>query len=292
MSALSHVAPPLPPKLAALRRRHQRALAALGLPALLLLALLFAYPVLRLMGLSLADGSLEWYEKALGEGLYLEVYWITFRIAALVTLAALLLGYPVAYFLATTTRFWTAVGFVCVILPLWTSILVRTYAWMVLLGRNGVVNRLLLDLGLVREPLPLLYNELGVVIGMVHVLIPYMVLPIFSSLKRLDPSLVQAAEGLGAPALRIFLRIVLPLSLEGVFAGVILVFVLSLGFFVTPALLGGGRVIMIAVLIEQQVRETLNWPFAAALAAVLLVATIAIYGLAQRSLGRGGEVPP
>src|SRR5208282_1064191 len=277
MSASSAAALPLLPKIAALAARRERALAALGLPALLLLALIFAFPVLRLLGLSLEGGSLEWYGKALGEGLYLEVFWITFRIAVLVTLLALLLGYPLAYFLATTTRFWTTLGFVFVILPLWTSVLVRTYAWMVLLGRNGVVNRILIDLGLAREPLPLLYNELGVVIGMVHVLIPYMVLPIYSALKRLDPSIAQAAEGLGAPASRIFLRIVLPLTLDGVFAGAILVFVLSLGFFITPALLGGGRVIMIAVLIEQQVRETLNWSFAGALSAVLLAATIAIY---------------
>jgi len=292
MRASSAAALTLLPKIAALRARRERALAALGLPALLLLALLFAFPVLRLLGLSLEGGSLGWYGKALGEGLYLEVFWITFRIAALVTLLALLLGYPLAYFLATTTRFWTTLGFIFVILPLWTSILVRTYAWMVLLGRNGVVNRILLDLGLVREPLPLLYNELGVVIGMVHVLIPYMVLPIYSALKRLDPSLAQAAEGLGAPASRIFLRIVLPLTLDGVFAGAILVFVLSLGFFITPALLGGGRVIMIAVLIEQQVRETLDWSFAGALSAVLLVATVAIYGLAQRARRPGAELAP
>ncbi|HKO07862.1 MAG TPA: ABC transporter permease [Alphaproteobacteria bacterium] len=292
MSASSAAALPLLPKIAALAARRERALAALGLPALLLLALIFAFPVLRLLGLSLEGGSLEWYGKALGEGLYLEVFWITFRIAVLVTLLALLLGYPLAYFLATTTRFWTTLGFVFVILPLWTSVLVRTYAWMVLLGRNGVVNRILIDLGLAREPLPLLYNELGVVIGMVHVLIPYMVLPIYSALKRLDPSLAQAAEGLGAPASRIFLRIVLPLTLDGVFAGAILVFVLSLGFFITPALLGGGRVIMIAVLIEQQVRETLNWSFAGALSAVLLAATIAIYGLAQRARRHGAEPPP
>lgn len=292
MSAAADSPIPLAQRTATLARAGQRRLAALGIPAVLLLAVLFAYPVLRLMSLSLEGGSLQWYAKALGEGLYLEVFWITFRIAALVTLAAFVLGYPVAYFLATTTRFWSTLGFVFIVLPLWTSILVRTYAWMVLLGRNGVVNKALLELGLASEPLPLLHNELGVVIGMVHVLMPYMVLPIYSALKRLDPSLMQAAEGLGAPAWRIFLRIVLPLTAEGIFAGAILVFVLSLGFFITPALLGGGRVIMIAVLIEQQVRDLLNWSFAGALAVVLLVATIAIYGVAQRVVGRRAEPLP
>src|SRR5215470_5581004 len=270
---------------AAVERHRQRLLAALGVPALALLTVLFAYPVLRLMALSVEGGSLAWYAKALGESLYLEVFWITFRIAMIVTAATLVLSYPVAYFLATTTRLGAALGFALVILPLWTSILVRTYAWMVLLGRNGIVNKSLIALGATDEPLALLHNELGVVVGMVHVLMPYMVLPIYAAMRRVDPDLLQAAEGLGAGSFRIFRRVFLPLSAQGIYAGCILVFVLSVGFFITPALLGGGRVIMIAVLIEQQVRDVLNWSFASALAVVLLVATIAIYGLAQRATG-------
>jgi ABC-type spermidine/putrescine transport system permease subunit I len=264
-------------------------LAALGVPALTLLAVLFAYPVLRLMALSMEGGSLAWYAKALGESFYLEVFWITVRIAVIVTLATLVLSYPIAYFLATTTRLGAELGFALVVVPLWTSILVRTYAWMVLLGRNGVVNKSLMALGIIDEPLALLHNELGVVIGMVHVLMPYMVLPVYAAMRRVDPDLLQAAEGLGAGALRIFYRVFLPLSAQGIYAGCTLVFVLSVGFFITPALLGGGRVIMIAVLIEQQVREVLNWSFASALATVLLVGTIAIYGLAQRAIGERVE---
>jgi ABC-type spermidine/putrescine transport system permease subunit I len=153
---------------------------------------------------------------------------------------------------------------------------------MVLLGRNGVFNRMLMDWGITSDPIPMLHNFTGVLIGMVHVLLPYMVLPIYGAVRRLDPALVAAAEGLGASSWRIFWRIYIPLTLNGIFAGCVLVFVLSLGFFITPALLGGGRVIMIAVLIEQQVREALNWPFASALSAVLLVATFAVYALAQR----------
>src|SRR5262249_56530204 len=133
-----------------------------------------------------------WYAKALGESLYVEVFWITFRIALTVTFATLLLSYPVAYFLATTTRFAAALGFALVILPLWTSILVRTYAWMVLLGRNGVVNKSLIAVGAIDEPLGLLHNELGVIIGMVHVLMPYMVLPIYAAMRRVDPGLLHA----------------------------------------------------------------------------------------------------
>ena len=253
-----------------------------AVPALVLLFAFFLFPVVRMLGYSVEAGSFEWYAKALGEGLYLGVFWNTFQIALLVTLICLLLGYPVGFLIATTTPGWAVLGFIFVLLPLWTSVLVRTYAWMVLLGRNGVFNRWLIDSGIISDPLPLLHNVTGVLIGMVHVLLPYMVLPIYGAARRLDPALVAAAEGLGASDWRIFWRIYLPLTANGIFAGSVLVFVLSLGFFITPALLGGGRVIMIAVLIEQEVRQTLNWPFAAALSAVLLAATLAVYALAQR----------
>ena len=253
-----------------------------ALPALVLLLAFFLFPVVRMLGYSVETGTLDWYAKALGEGLYLQVFWNTFEIALIVTGFCLLLGYPLGFLIATTTPAWATLGFIFVLLPLWTSVLVRTYAWMVLLGRNGIFNRWLLDLGIISDPLPLLHNFTGVLIGMVHVLLPYMVLPIYGAVRRVDPSLVSAAEGLGASNARIFRRVYLPLTLPGIFAGAVIVFVLSLGFYITPALLGGGRVMMIAVLIEQQVRETLNWPFAAALSASLLVVTLAIYALAQR----------
>jgi ABC-type spermidine/putrescine transport system permease subunit I len=253
-----------------------------ALPALVLLAVFFLFPVARFLAFSVEAGHLDWYAQALGKDLYLRVLWNTFEIAALVTVFCLLLGYPLGFLIATTTRLWATVGFIFVLLPLWTSVLVRTYAWMVLLGRNGVLNRMLIDAGVITAPLPLLHNFTGVLIGMVHVLLPYMVLLIYGSVRRLDPAIVQAAQGLGASSWRVFWRIYVPLTMNGIFAGCVLVFVLSLGFFITPALLGGGRVIMIAVLIEQQVRETLNWPFAAALSAVLLAATLAVYALAQR----------
>lgn len=258
----------------------------LVIPALALFSVFFAYPVLRLLGLGFAGGSLEWYAKALTHPLYVQVFLLTFRMAAVVTGACLLLGYPVAHFLATTTNRWRVIGFLFILLPLWTSVLVRTYAWMVLLGRNGVINKLLLASGLIDQPLTLMYNFTGVLIGMVHVLLPYMVLPLYGALRRVDPSLVQAAEGLGAPAWRVFWRIHLPLTLNGIAAGAILVFVLSLGFFITPALLGGGRVVMIAVLIQQQVGELLDWNFAAALSGLLLAFTLLIYAAAQSAIER------
>jgi putative spermidine/putrescine transport system permease protein len=238
---------------------------------------LFLFPVFRLMLLSIEGGTLEHYEKALTDGLYVKVLLGTLQIGLYVSAACLALGYPVAYFLATAPRRWAVVGFVFLLLPFWTSLLVRTYAWMVLLGRNGVFNRLLLESGVITEPLPLLYNVTGVLIGMVHVLLPFMVFPIYSIMRRVDAGLLLAAEGLGASGWQIFRRIYLPLTLPGVLAGTTLVFILSIGFYITPALLGGGRVLMIAVLIEKQVREFLDWGFAAALSVVLLAAALAIY---------------
>ncbi|WP_424812988.1 ABC transporter permease [Roseococcus sp. YIM B11640] len=263
-------------------RRREAALALMGLPALLLLGAIFAWPVLRLLSMAVSDGSLEHLHRAVLDELYVEVLFESLKIAGLVTAICLVLAYPLALWLTRAGRFGFALGMFALLLPFWTSVLVRTYAWMVLLGRSGVINRLLRDWGLIEYPLPLLHNLGGVLIGMVHVLLAYMVFPIYASLLRIDPDLPRAAEGLGASRTAIFRRVTLPLSLPGVAAGCALVFVLSLGFFITPALLGGGRVIMISMLIEQQVRELLDWPFAAALSLVLLVVTLAIYAAINR----------
>lgn len=269
-------------------RARERTLLLLASPALAVLGVLFVWPLLRLLSMSVADGTLVQFEKAALDGLYIAVLWDSMEIALLVTVICLALAYPVSLWLVQAGRTGFILGMFFLLLPFWTSVLVRTYAWMVLLGRSGVINRMLREWGLIEAPLPLLHNLTGVLIGMVHVLLPYMVFPIYAALLRIDPDLKRAAEGLGAPSWRVFLRVTLPLSLPGVFAGCALVFVISLGFFITPALLGGGRVIMIAMLIEQQVREFLDWPFAAALATVLLVVTLAIYA----ALGRltGGQV--
>ncbi|HSE48295.1 MAG TPA: ABC transporter permease [Terriglobales bacterium] len=269
------------------RRRAAAGAIVLSGPATLLLLALFAAPLLRLLALSVAGGSLAAYERVLTNELYLRVIFETFKIAAIVTLLTLALGYPVAYVMATSGRAWQLVGIAFVLLPFWTSILVRTYAWMVMLGRNGVVNRTLIGWGVIDSPLPLLNNLAGVLIGMVHVLLPYMILPVFNAVKNVDPNLVLAAVGLGAPRWRAFLRITLPLTMNGVAAGVTLVFTLSLGFFITPALLGGGRVVMVANLIEEQVRELLNWAFAGALSAILLALTlVAFWGISRMARTR------
>jgi ABC-type spermidine/putrescine transport system permease subunit I len=280
MTATALEGPAAPPRSAALREHAGPVLLA-GVP-LLFLAVFFLYPVLRLMLLSVEGGTTAHFEKALTDGLYVAVLFETLKIAAYVSLACLVLGYPFAYLLATTTPFWATVMFVFLLLPFWTSILVRTYAWMVLLGRNGIINRLLLEAGIVSAPLPMLNNLGGVLVGMIHVLLPYAVFPLYSIMRRIDPGLLLAAEGLGASRWQSFRRVYFPLTLPGVLAGTSLVFILSAGFFITPALLGGGRVIMIAVLIEKQIRELLNWGFAAALAVVLLGAVLLVYVLIRR----------
>lgn len=256
-----------------------------GLLPVAFLALLFLLPVLRLFLLSVEGGTLAHFDKAVTSGLYLAVFIETFRIAAIVTCCSLLMAYPVAYVLSTASPRWVLIGLVFLMLPFWTSILVRTYAWMILLGRNGVLNQMLLGLGMIDKPVALIFNTTGVVIGMVHVLLPYMVLPIYSAMLRVNRDLLLAAEGLGASGWSVFRRVFLPLTMPGVIAGTALVFILSLGFYITPALLGGGKVIMIAVLIEQQVRQFLEWGFAAALSCLLLMVAVLFYVLLNR-LGR------
>jgi ABC-type spermidine/putrescine transport system permease subunit I len=254
-----------------------------GLLPLLFLGFLFLLPVGRLLTLSIEGGTLAHFEKAVFGELYIRVFYDTFKIATTVTLVSLLLAYPVAYALSTASPRWVLIGLVFLMLPFWTSILVRTYAWMILLGRNGVLNQILIGLGLVTEPVGLLYNVSGVLVGMVHVLLPYMVLPIYSAMLRVDRDLLLAAEGLGASGGSVFWRVYLPLTLPGVIAGTALVFILSLGFYITPALLGGGRVIMIAVLIEQQVRQFLDWGFASALSILLLLAALLAFFALNRT---------
>ena len=257
-----------------------------GLVPLMFLAVLFLFPVLRLLMLSVKSGTTAHFAKALTGPLYVGVFLETFRIAAIVTILTLLLAYPVAYFLATSSPRWVAVGLVFLLLPFWTSVLVRTYAWMILLGRNGVLNRVLNWIGGPDAELQLIFNTTGVLIGMVHVLLPYMVFPIYSAMLRVDRDLLLAAEGLGASGWSVFRRIFLPLTLPGVIAGATLVFIVSLGFYITPALLGGGRVVMIATLIEQQVRQFLEWGFASALSVLLLAAAVLAFLVLSRFSSR------
>jgi ABC-type spermidine/putrescine transport system permease subunit I len=262
------------------------------LPLLLFLLVLLAYPVGRMLAAGLAgDAGAAALRELVTVPLYRDVLARTFRISLTVTLACLVLGYPVAYTLATAPRWLAAPLLVLVLVPFWISLLARSFTWLVLLQRNGVVNRLLLALGLTTEPLPLVYNELGVYVGMIHILLPYMILSLYAGMGGIDPTLLRAAANLGATGWQAFRRVYLPLSLPGVAAGSVLLFVLGLGFFITPALLGGGKVTLVAVLIEANIREALNWPLAAALSVLLLAATALALWPAYRLLRFEGRPP-
>lgn len=264
-----------------------RARLLLLLPAVCFLLLVFAYPLVMVVARSVTDPEPGFghYVQIATTDVYVRVLASTFGLALSVTLATFLLGYPVAYALARSRGFLQALLVMLVLLPFWTSLLVRTYAWMVILGRYGVVNKTLMALGLTDEPLRLLHTGLATHIGMVHILLPFMILPIWSVMSRIDRSLIMAARSLGAPPFSTFLGIYFPLTLPGVFSGALFVFILALGFYITPALLGGPSDLTISMLIVQQVSELLAWGFASALAVTLLAVTLAVILVAGRLLG-------
>lgn len=253
--------------------------AALVGPLVAWMIAFYALPVVAMLLRSVAEPhwTLDNLLRLGTDGVAMHVFLITFRTAAIVTIATAVIGYPVAFALAQTSRAWANPLLLLILLPFWTSVLVRTYAWMVLLGRRGLVNEGLQTIGLTDAPLPLLYNRLGVTIGMVHVLLPFMLLPLIAAMRRIDPNLLRAGRILGANPFRLFLRVYFPLSLPGVHAGTVLVFISSLGFFITPSLLGGGRTTMAAMIIEQEADVYLDWPMASAIATVLLAFTLVLY---------------
>ncbi|MFO1060009.1 MAG: ABC transporter permease [Dongiaceae bacterium] len=267
--------------------RYSRALtAALIAPLLLLLLVAFVFPIGRFLAMSVLDPAptLAHFAELLDRPVYLTILIRTFRTGLVVSLATLLLGYPVAYLLAGLRGPAAIIVAGIVILPLWISVLVRTYVWTVMLGRNGLVNQLALALGLIDAPMKLLNTELAVWVGMTHILLPMMILPIYSSLAAIPVELERAAESLGAGAGSVFRHVTLPLSLPGVAAGAVLVFIISLGYFITPMLLGGPRSMLIATMITQQATKFLDWPLAAALASVLMAATLLIVVVFNRVL--------
>jgi putative spermidine/putrescine transport system permease protein len=258
-------------------------------PVLAFLAVVFVYPVLQLLWLSVVDrsGALTGthYVRLVASPVYGQVLLITFRIAAWTTALCILGGYPVAYLLVTAGARWRGVLTLLVLLPFWTSFLVRTFAWIVLLGRNGAVNGLLRAAGVTDAPAELIYNFTGVMIGMTHALMPLAVLTMVAVMESIDPNLGRAAATLGARGGQAFWRVYLPLSLPGVAAAGLLVFITALGFFITPALLGGRRETMITQIIIEQVQDLLNWAFAGAISLLLLASAVLVFYLYDRALG-------
>lgn len=282
--------------------RSRVAVYALLLPPLAMFLGLYLLPLVNLFVLSffafdrvtgtLGGATLVNYTKVLGDPFYLEVLWRTMRIGLLATVCSLVLGYPVAYVLARSRGRLRAYLTLGILAPLLVSVVVRTFGWLVILGPNGLVNSPLVGLGLVSEPLKLLYTETAIVLGLTHVFLSFMVLSIAAALGRIDPALLRAAQNLGANERQTFVRVVLPLSLPGVAAGCLIVFTLATSAFITPALLGGPRVKVMSFLAYQQTLLLSDWPSGAAIAFVLLAITGAAVLVYLRVLegGRFGVV--
>lgn len=249
------------------------------LPSTLVLLLVFIVPIGIFLSKSFLEPRPTWehFLHIFENPVYLQVLGVTVWISLSVTLVCVVLGYPIAYLLSSVSDRTRNLLMILVLIPFWTSLLVRNYAWMVLLGRQGVVNNILIGIGVLQRPLRLLHTRFAVNVGMVQMMMPFMILSMFSVMKGIDRRLTSAALSLGANRFQSFIRVFLPLSLPGVGAGSLLVFIYSLGFFITPALLGGRKDAMISMLIEEQVSAMLNWGFAAALALLLLVSTFIIF---------------
>lgn len=237
-----------------------------------------------------AEWTLANYER-LTRPLYLGIFWRTIKIALLVTLISLVVGYPVAYFLARKTKRFQLLLLVLVILPLWTSYLVRTYAWMLILGTNGAVNQTLQALGLTDAPVSwLLYSDFAVTLALVHIYVPFIILPLYAVLEKIDPRLLEAAKDLGGGRWRTFLYVTLPLSLPGVATGCLFVFIPSMGAFVTPELLGGARSIMIGSVVAQQFGVAYDYPLGSAMSLTILAIILVAATLLLRA-GRPAGMP-
>ncbi len=253
-------------------------------PLLVLFALVFVLPVLGVAQTSLFDPdlTLEHYKTVFGTSIYTKILLRTVWISGAVAIVCLLLGYPVAALMVRAKGWQAALIAACVLIPLWLSVLVRSYAWVVLLSTNGVLVSFLRNVGVISPDTRLIFTDGAVVLAMVHVLLPFMILPLYANLNAIPKDLVSAARGLGASPVRAFLRITLPLSSPGIFSGCVLVFVLALGFFVTPQLVGGSNSIMASMIISREATVGNNWGLASALAMVLFLIAIFIVAVFGR----------
>ncbi len=275
------------------RRRPALRTGTLLSGSLIVLVGFFVLPLLYLLGVSFARrspyGTVEWvfglsnYARAF-QPIYLEIYWRSLWMALLTTALCAVLGYPVAYAIARhVPPRWKSALLLLVVIPFWTSFLIRTYAWIVIFRTEGVVNTFLLNLHLIHEPLRLLYTPFAVFVGLVYGELPFMILPLYVVLEKIDPSLFEAAEDLGAGRLRTFFRVTLPLSVPGLVAGTVLVFIPSIGAFITPDLLGGARTMMVGNLIQNQFAMVRDQPFGSAVAFLLTFVVLALLLLTLRT---------
>ena len=276
-------------KLKAEERRESLTFLGLSMPAVLGILIIVFLPIFWLSSLSFYDAkgalSTENYARIFESALYKRTFVVTSQISITVTVICVLLAYPLCYWLTKMKDRTASILMIFVLVPFWTSILVRTYAWLVLLQRKGIINSSLVSLGIIDEPIQLAHNLTGSIIGMVHIMLPFLILPLYATMRGIDTDLVRAALGLGSTPRKAFWHVFFPMSLPGLFAGIVLVFILSLGFFVTPALLGGGRVQMLAQRIESTITIYSNWGAASALGVVLLLLAFVMIWLMNRVFG-------
>ena len=275
--------------LAKARRKEGRLFFNLSLPSLITILIVVFIPVFWLSSLSFFDraGDFSWenYDRIFQSQLYIKTFIVTLKISFITLFFCILLGYPLCYWLSQLPDRLAGILMVFVLLPFWTSILVRTYAWLVILQRNGIINDTLISIGWIDEPLQLAHNLTGSIIGMVHILLPFFILPLFASMRSIDTNFIRAAISLGSTPRGAFWRVFFKMSLPGFFAGTVLVFVLALGTYVTPALLGGGKIQMLAQRIDSTIMLYSNWGAASALGVVLLILAFATIWIFNRAFG-------
>ena len=271
-------------------------------PALVLLIGFFALPYITIITMSLREAStravygdgftVAHYATALGDPYIWGILGKTLLIGAIVTVLTLLLGYPVAYHLARSRSRWTSLLYIFVLSPLLVGLVVRTFAWMIILSNNGVANKTLMTLGVIGFPLQLMNNSLGVTIALTHVFLPFIILPLLGNLQAISPDLAMASRSLGASRMRTFLKVTLPLSLPGIQAGTILVLVLSMSAYVTPAMLGGRGGRTMSVLVVQYLVDNFRWPAGAALAIIMAGGGVFFVGRFFKLTARARRGPP
>ena len=267
-----------------MERRKQAIL--LALPASLALLFFFILPMVYILIRTLTENGTADFTEFFTDPFYLDILWTTIRVSLVSTAVSLLLGYPTAYYMARTTSRLKQAMVIVILFPFLVSAVVRSYGWMVILGTNGLLNQLLLGLGLISEPLKLLNTEAAVIIGMIHLLIPYMILSLVGVLQSIDPNVEYAAYSLGASPMTTFRKVVFPLSTPGVISGCVLVFTMSMTSYVTPKLLGGSKFRMMATMVVQEINVNFDWGAASAISYILLAVILAVQVVVVLVTGR------
>ena len=256
-------------------------------PALIVLFIFFFVPVVSLLMLSVTEPQLglQNYKELLSTTTYVRVFYNTFLVATIVSILSIIIGFPISWALSIMPSYRANILLAIIVLSMWTNLLTRTYAWMVLLQRTGVINKTLISWGIIDTPIAMVNNLTGVIIGMTYIMLPFMILPLYGVIKKIDPTILFAASLCGANKIQSLFRVLLPLTMSGIMSGALMIFVMSLGYFVTPVLLGSASNMMVAELISQLVQSLVDWGLGGALSLLLVVVTFILYALQIKIFG-------